>query len=435
MDKPRLDSDRLSSNGHPAPAAPPSTPAPAPPSKLPLVLAAAGGALFVGAIVLVLAAVVTLWFLFQRSAPSGASASSPLAAAAPAAGATEADFLAWKDQMDRLARPGAAAPAAALPAGTVGWWDRTFTLPAESAVREALAARLPAGLTLTSIQPASFTKRPDGIQATYRITFTSSSALVLVPTAPFPVPAGSSALTRKWMPLAIHAADLPTGTAYTVAAARSVLEPGQTIETAWNVRRAAKVDGRWRVLEADPIVYQRHPAFERRIGLATPGAFLLRSTAELDAARALSAQSVAEIQAAATDVAARVAAFRSEAMASVPSAVADTGGRGGSGTPTKTGVGALGGAAVGGSIGAAAGGGEGAAIGAGAGALLGGIIGYNVGRGDEKRAASSRNSARQQAINAANSRVKAFEAQLLQETEAALRAKADAHNARLAALN
>jgi hypothetical protein len=358
-----------------------------------------------------------------------------LAAAAP--GTTEADFAIWREQLERLAQPGtSAAPLPAVGAG-VGWWDRHFVLPPEPLIRAALERRLPPGMAVVSLVPVTHSASGGGVRVVYRVGLVSPGSLLLVPAGPFLPPKDLSAQARKWMAFAVHAPDLPAGTAYQLDRAVPVLQPGQAVEVDWTVRRAARVDGAWRVLESDPIVYQRNADFERRLRQAPGAARFLRTESELAAARAMSASALEEIKAAAADVAARAAAraaaFRRDAMAGVPTAAADSGGRGGSGTPTKTGVGALGGAALGGGIGAAAGDGEGAAIGAGAGALLGGIIGYNVGRADEKRAVQRQNAARQQALGSANSRAAAYQAQITRETEEALRERAAAHDARLAA--
>jgi hypothetical protein len=288
-------------------------------------------------------------------------------------------------------------------------------------------------MTVVSLVPVTHSAVGGGVRVVYRVGLVSQMSLYLVSAGPLPPPKDFSDLARKWVPFAIHAPDLPAGTAYQLDQAVAVLQPGQAVELDWTVRRAARVNGAWRVLESDPIVYQRNPDFERRLRQAPGTARFLRTESELAAARAMSASALEEIKAAAADVAARAAEFRREAQAGVPKAAVDTRGRGGSGTPTKTGVGALSGAALGGGIGAAAGDGEGAAIGAGVGALLGGIIGYNVGRADEKSAVQRQNAARQQALSSANSRAAAYQAQITRETEQALRERAAAHDARLAA--
>jgi hypothetical protein len=398
-------------------------------SKAPWILAGLAGLVGVLVVIALLVLVIggiTTWAYLAHRAYDGIT---PMAVN-PAT--TEADFVAWKQQLDRLAQPGAAAAIPTAVGAAPGWWDRHITLPPEPLVRAALEQRLPAGLSLLSIRPLAFTERPDGVQVVYRLNLLSQGTLVLVPTGPFVVPANSSALVRKWLPFAVHAADLPAGTTYLFSQVTPVLQAGQAVEVDWTVRRAARVDGKWRVLETDPIVYQRNALFEKRLLQTFGRASVLRTDAELAAARAQSAQSVQAIKSTAEEITARAAAFRREAQSGVPSAAQDTGGRGGSGTPTKTGVGVLGGAAVGGGIGAAAGDGEGAAIGAGAGALLGGIIGYNVGRADEKRAVQQQNSARQQAIRSANSRASAYQAEITRQAEENFRAQAEAHNAGLA---
>src|SRR5690606_3684236 len=81
------------------------------------------------------------------------------------------------------------------------------------------------------------------------------------------------------------------------------------------------------------------------------------------------------------------AAYRQQLMANLPARGVDRGGAGGTGTPTKAGVGTVAGAGTGALIGGLAGGGDGAAIGAGAGAVAGLLGGFMVGRSDEKRAA------------------------------------------------
>lgn len=57
----------------------------------------------------------------------------------------------------------------------------------------------------------------------------------------------------------------------------------------------------------------------------------------------------------------------------------------GTGTPTKSAVGAVGGAGAGGAIGLAAGGPVGGIVGAAAGGTAGGIAGYEWGKSDERR--------------------------------------------------
>lgn len=351
----------------------------------------------------------------------------------PVPGSAEVDFALWQQQLERLAQPGAAAaPLPPVAASAQGWWDRNWVLLPQELIRVALERRLPPGMKVTALQIVGFeTLGGCGVRAVYRVGLVSPGKLVLVPSGPFVPPQDLSAQAQKWMMYAIHAPYLPAGTAYQLDRAVVLLHPGQAVEMDWTVRRAARVDGKWRVLESDPIVYQRNAEFERRLRLAPGGAKHLRTEAELAAARAMSAAAVEEIKATAADVASRAAVFRRDALAKVPPAARDTGGRGGSGTPTKTGLGVLGGAALGGGIGAAAGELEGAAIGAGVGALLGGIIGYNAGRADEKRAVQQKNAAHQQAVRAANSRAAAYQAQITREAEQVLKVRAESHNARL----
>jgi len=398
-------------------------------SKAPWIIAGVAGVLLAGLFILVVVgAAVGAWVYFSSRS---FDAVTPVAAVP---GAAEVDFALWQQQLERVAQPGAAAaPVAGAALKAPGWWDRNWVLPPEGLIRAALERRLPPGMTVTALQTVGYEPLGGGgVRAVYRVGLVSPGSLVLVPSGPFVPPKDLSTQARKWMPLAIHAPDLPAGTAYQFDRAVVLLQPGQAVELDWTVRRVARVDGKWRVLESDPIVYQRNPEFERRLRQGPGGAKLLRTEAELAAARAMSASAMEEIKATAADVASRAAAFRKDALAGVPSAAVDSGGRGGSGTPTKTGVGALSGAAVGGGIGAVAGDGEGAAIGAGAGALLGGIIGYNVGRADQKRAVQQKNAARQQAVTAANSRAAGYQAQITREAEEALKARAEAHNARLA---
>jgi hypothetical protein len=396
-------------------------------SKAPWIVAGVVGVLILLLVVVGVVAGVGAWFYFSSRSYD---AETPVAVAPVT---TEADFAIWREQLERLASAGtAAAPLPAVGAG-VGWWDRHFVLPPEPLVRAALERRLPPGMTVVSLVPVTHSAVGGGVRVVYRVGLVSQMSLYLVSAGPLPPPKDFSELARKWVRFAILAPDLPAGTAYQLDQAVAVLQPGQAVELDWTVRRAARVNGAWRIWESDPIVYQRNPDFERRLRQAPGTARFLRTESELAAARAMSASALEEIKAAAADVAARAAEFRREALAGVPKAAVDTGGRGGSGTPTKTGVGALSGAALGGGIGAAAGDGEGAAIGAGVGALLGGIIGYNVGRADEKSAVQRQNAARQQALSSANSRAAAYQAQITRETEQALRERAAAHDARLAA--
>ena len=406
---------------------PPQAPEPSRKSQTPWIIAGVLGVTAVVGIVLLLT-IATLAFVFfsHRSYSTENDLISTPAT-------SESDYLSWRSAMDRLGQPG---PATAAPVGAApGWWDKQWNLPPDAAVTAALTRRLPPGMTVESITPAVFTQRPDGTQATYHLKLRSAGTLLAVSPAPLLPEKTDSPQLRKWLPLLIASQDLPAGMRYAPETARMVVQAGQLVETDWTVRRTARENGKWKIIEADPIVYQRMPSFERRL-LTTPGVkpVLLRAESEVSAARAQETQVRQQTEATIIDIQSRVAVFKSEAMADLPRAGVDTGGRSGSGTPTKTGIGVASGAAVGGGVGAVAGRGEGAAIGAGAGALLGGIIAYNVGRSDEKRAAAAQNSARQQAINAANNRTRAFESQLYQEAEANLKALANAHNARLASL-
>ncbi|MDX6766394.1 MAG: glycine zipper domain-containing protein [Candidatus Methylacidiphilales bacterium] len=428
----------------PVPPPPAHSPSPKPSDKTPWII---GGVIGLGVAVLgflLLLLVGGLVFFFVTRSPgpvavSSANANPPAAIpqpqSQPVSGTPLAapTFEAWQKALEQVGST--EVPAPPVEGSAPGLWDKWFSLPSERTIAADFSRSLPAGWSLEGFDTVAWAAKPDGLQVTYRVRLRGNSTLLAVPVVSLLPDKDASGPLRKWTPLLIGAPGLPAGLGYATTEARPVIQAGEVRELYWTVRRLIKTGGRWSAGEADPIVYLRNNAYESRL-LALPGRrhVLLRTEAEIQAAAAQEAESRRLASDRWIDIQSRVAAFRSQAMSDVPSAAADTRGRSGTGTPTKTGIGVLSGAAVGGGIGAAAGDGEGAAIGAGAGALLGGIIAYNVGRSDEKRAAAARNSARQQAINSANARTKAYEAQLCQEAENELKAAAGAHNARLVAV-
>jgi len=344
----------------------------------------------------------------------------------------QADYLLWSQSRQKLADWNAGGINAGALKNTPGLWERWFTLPPDSVARKVFQARLPVGYRLKDFTLGDYEKNEEGYHLTYHVTLIAQEDQFLAPVQRYPAAAKSKTFLR-YSPYLILTSDLPAGLTYSTSSARKVFVAGQAVPLTWEVPLVAKVDGAWRVLDAHPLPLQRNPEFEYRAFTENgrTGALLLRSGTELSNAAQQAVVLASDLDARIVSIEAESSTYRQSLLAGLPGRGIDRGGAGGSGTPTKAGIGTVAGAGTGALIGGLAGGGDGAAIGAGAGAAAGLLGGFIVGRSDEKRAVKRQNSARDSAQRQAESRAVNHKAGLYKALENELKQKAAQHDAAL----
>jgi surface antigen len=372
----------------------------------------------------------------------------------------KADFAQWSRAQDAVNRDGVAALAPPPLAGDpkISWWQRTFELPHEKSVRAALERRLSPDAGLRGFEPVRVARSPEGVAVDYRVHLRLASAMYLCPVEDLQLAQPALAKYKKLAKYLVASDDLPAGKRFALDQKRLLAPKGTDLQLPWAIRRAVVQDGKWKVLDAEPLALGRSPVFEQvlldpeRAAFVPPRAselsprtspvpagnrapvWLVRSEEEL---RRDAAREDAEFQA----LAARARAIEDELaqlrqrlaadLPAIPSKDTAKFGGSGSGEPTKTGVRVGGGAAAGAGIGALAGGGSGAGWGALGGAVAGGVYDAVSKSNDRKRleAAQEREyQGRLSAYNAAKKRadaqVAAREAELLSRLEQELQAKA-----------
>lgn len=450
------------------PGRPPATPSsgsprpPAmPPSREPLPLRAGkpgkGMTLAIGGIV-ALAALFLLGVLFvnlKRTSPSVANdeIQSPEK--------LRTDFGQWLKAHDAIGRDGVAAlNPATSPDGDqkISWWQRTFEIPHEKSVRAALERRLPPDAGLRGFDPVKVTRSGADVAVDYRVHLRLASAMYGVPVENVRFTQPELARYKKFSRYVTASEDLPPGLRFALDQKKLVAPKGTDLQLPWTIRRAAIQEGRWKVLDAEPLALERNAVFEQALldpehanfgpsrsseltskTVSIPSAlrapvWLLRSEEEL---RKDAAREDAELQFISSRVRAidaEVGQLRQRLMADLPARPEKDStrfGGSGSGEPTKTGVRVGGGAAAGAGIGALAGGGSGAGWGALGGAVAGGIYDGVSKSNDKKRFEAAKEQAYQEKLgsyNAAKKRIETQvanrEAELVSQLEQELQAKA-----------
>ncbi len=395
-----------------------------------LLLGVFGGILVLGFLLLV--AVVASYFgyrAFSSNPQSAASTSAPSQFVS-----TESDYQTWKNSLQLL---GTQTPPVETGEAKIGFWDRLLHLPGDGPARSHLESRMDPNLSLTGLKLVSYDKSDSGFSMSYLASFRSRSTLYLVSIIDEPAPAKTDAAEKNLRKLLVLADDLPPGKSYQSTSAISVAAVGQPLQYRWAVRRMAKPEGSWQVVEADPLPIERNYAYEGRL-LQEAGAapvYLLRSETERQAAETKRNGALQSFNDRMNSINQQVANFRESRMGDLPAvnaAPVDRHGGSGSGTPTSAGVGTLAGAGLGAGIGAAAGGGDGAAIGAGAGAAAGLLGGIFAGREHEKREIQRANAVRSEQMAERNRVLRAIDAQaenlrtqLLQQYAQELQDRAD----------
>lgn len=356
----------------------------------------------------------------------------------------DADFSVWKKQVSKLGGKsglGALTVAPVLegaepaePSQQISMWDRYFTLPVDAAVMPALTRRIPAGMQLTDVTVQSFEKHPDGVSVTYNVTVMASENMSLVPARTYDVPKKpkKSSTYKKLIKHVIFSPDLLAGRILDTEKAKPVIEAGKPIEITWTIRRAARVDGVWKVLDAEPLFFQQNSAFEVRLVKSSKNGYakLLRSEGALSFFANNMDGALAGFEAVYAEKEGLIDEFRKEAYSKVPGMPKYNNGAG-SGTPTKAATGAATGAAAGAGIGALAGGGDGAAIGAGVGAVVGLFGGLAKGTSDNRRKYNAAAARRRKAKKAADSAIYKYKTQIYKELESEMAAQAAAHEQNL----
>ena len=315
-----------------------------------------------------------------------------------------ASYSAWKEAHERFAANPASLLGKADARQSLGWVDRTFHLPPEKAVIPSLLRRLPPGMELAGLEPVGWRANGSDMAIDYRVTLRTDAAVDSVPVL-WVLPNSKLGRTGLLLPKLVYADDLPSGKMYNETAKLPVYAAGQKIVLPWTVTRVSKADGTWRVLEAEPLLIGASPSFERQMISENPSARVLRPETTLAAAKGKAAAALQDIHDRAARIDSQVSEYRTTTMWTVQAPPPNYHGGAGSGTPTSTGIGVLGGAGGGAGIGALAGGGDGAAIGAGAGAVVGGLVGFFAGQEHERREQARQTTARNEAIQEANARV------------------------------
>ncbi len=312
----------------------------------------------------------------------------------------------------------------------VSAWDKWFILPNETAVRAALLRRLPKEIKLVSLVPQSYEKNEDELSVNYLVTVRLKAPLYLVPISRIKFTQPDLMKYQRLTQYVLASTDLAPGLTYDDAAAKQVSEGRKNLTFFWKINRAAIEDGKWQVLDADPIFLQQIPALEERLVNASGGrALVLRTQAELDTMATARDEALTAFATRLKSIDDQVGKFRSERMAGVPGKVSRSSakfGGSGSGEPTKSAARIGGGAASGAAIGALATGGDGEAAGIGAGAgFVAGLIYDAVSKSNDKKkfeAAKERDyqerlAARNAALRGAEREVAQYEQQLLNEYE------------------
>lgn len=359
----------------------------------------------------------------------------------------KADFGQWRMARDAVNRDGVAALAPSAPADgpKISWWQRTFELPHEKSVRAALERRLSPDAGLRGFEPVRVTKSPEGVAVDYRVHLRLASAMYLCPVEDVQLPQPALARYKKLARYLVASDDLPAGRRFALDQKRLLAPKGTDLQLPWAVRRAVVQEGKWKVLDAEPLALGRNPVFEQVLLDPERAAFaparpsdlspkttpvpagnrapvwLVRSEEEL---RRDAAREDAELQllaARARAIEDELSQLRQRLAADLPAVPArDTTrfGGSGSGEPTKTGVRVGGGAAAGAGIGALAGGGSGAGWGALGGAVAGGIYDAVSKSNDRKRLETAQEREYQGKLSAYNAAKKRADAQVAaRETE------------------
>jgi uncharacterized protein YbaA (DUF1428 family) len=330
------------------------------------------------------------------------------------------DYLQWSKGLKALNTVKAPAAAAQTAAKV-----ETGSLPHPDSVKAALARRLPSDLKLVKFEPTSLEKTDEGgVTVSYAVEAKAKSALQLVAVTDY-APAKVSSSHRRLLKLLALSPDLPPGKTYKFDQAKTIATEGEVVTFPWTVREAKLDANVWKVLDAEPVVYQRNAVMETRYLQEAPAGqgLVIRSEEELSLAKAQMDSELAAFDNRIKDIEAKVEEYRKVASTGVPPPPVDKGGGAGSGTPTKTAMGVGAGAGAGAGIGYAAGGGDGAAIGAGAGAVVGGLAGFAIGRSDENRELERKRAERAAAQRQANAQVAKYENELLTVYEQELIAK------------
>lgn len=300
----------------------------------------------------------------------------------------------------------------------ISTWDKWFKLPSQNAVRAALLRRLPKEVKLVGLVPLSYEKSDDETSVNYLVTVRLKTPLYLVPisTIKFTQPE-----LMKYQPLThyvLASNDLAPGLTYDDAAVKQISEGRKNLTFFWKVNRAAIEDGKWQVLDAEPLFLQQIPALEERLVQASGGrALVLRTQAEVDGMAAVRDGALTAFATRLKSIDDQVNKLRSEKMVNAPPPVSRSKakfGGSGSGEPTKSAARIGGGAAGGAAIGAMATGGDGEAAGIGAGAgLLGGLIYDAVSKSnDKKKFEAARERDYQERLAARNAIVKGLESEV-----------------------
>lgn len=327
----------------------------------------------------------------------------------------QADHAQWRRFNETLASTGLTAwktgPSSNGGDG-ISWRQRLFEIPHERSVRAALERRLPPDITLRDFVPTSVVRSDDGMTVTYRVTLRMNSSQYWVPVEDIRLSQPEFSKYQRFGGYVVASEDLPPGKRYVLDQKKMVAMKGTDFQFPWTVRRAAVEGGRWKILDAEPIPFERNPAFER--GLFDPGHVvtagarpvepqgeiflalptrigrvpLLRSENELRQGAAYEDREIQSLSARVRSIEEQVGRLRQQLAATLPPRPQrdnSSFGGSGSGEPTKTGVRVGGGAAGGAAIGAMAGKTEGAGWGALGGAIAGGIYDAVSKSNDRKR--------------------------------------------------
>lgn len=331
------------------------------------------------------------------------------------------DYRLWKKEFTQLANAANTQKEFAFPAADgkqkISWWESFRNLPHEESVRAALKRRLPDGFRLVSFEPVKTTAIPEGMSVEYRVRLKSASSQFLVPVAEMkPNPNWPKRAQQLQTTLLITSDRIPPGKIVQTKSKVPLLAEGAVVTVPWTIREATKENNVWKIVDAEPLYYQRSTEFETRLFSETPATAmqLVRSQQEIETILDQQQKQLAWYADRITKIQTAVAQFKQDRLANVPSAKF---GGSGSGEPTRTAARVGGGAAGGAAIGAAAGGGEGAGWGALGGLVAGGIYDL-VSKSNDKK---EKQAAHDRALSAARNEISQFEKQLYDQLESELR--------------
>jgi len=352
----------------------------------------------------------------------------------------DSDYASWKKGLDRLKnKQGLTDPPWTVKPAPLSLKEKLFHMPSSGSVISSLNRRLPPGMRLISITPTALQHGLDGSTVNYNLELSADTALSLVPVENYTAPSRSTPIYKRLASNLIFDETLPAGSVYKVAQADVTIPAGQKITVPWTVRKAVKEGLTWKVLDAEPLPFERNSNFEYR-NLRTSKTLnqALRTSEELAGAEERMRRLEEDLQSRLNAADQDAASYRQQIMVNAPAKPIFNPRAGDGGMATNTLVGTGIGAGAGAGLGAIAGGGDGAGLGAGIGAgvgLLGGFIKGSVEKDNRKKAYqayyNNQMSDWRRTVGRLEADASAYRNKLIADIEKELKDRAKAHDNKL----